>query len=198
MPAYTHSFCTIAISLLLSLIVLGCGSETDTSATTPADAVAVDAASESDGGTAQDGEAPDVAGDAGSGSADAGGVVESDAGAVNAPSWSEVHKKIIIDNSCNNGYCHGGSAGALSLSGDAKKDHAALLAGKSNDKGASKCSAAEFVVPGKPEQSLLWLKLDAGAVHGCGKKMPPSSNGKGLDPASSNLLKAWIAAGAKL
>ena len=128
------------------------------------------------------------------GTADAGAA---DAGA-SAPTWATVHAAIIVKNSCAGGYCHGGGSGSLKLTGDATKDHAALLGGAAGTKDKATCAKSTYVVPGKPGESLLWLKVDKKAAHGCGGKMPPGSTDAGLSEADSDLVKAWIAAGAKL
>jgi hypothetical protein len=56
-------------------------------------------------------------------------------------------------------------------------------------------------VPGKPLESLLFLKVSGTAPlpAGCGNKMPPWK-GKGgnpkIPPETAQLLEAWIANGA--
>ncbi len=108
--------------------------------------------------------------------------------------WATVHAQIIKP-TCAGGYCHGGGSGSLKLTGDAKADHAALTGGTAGSQDAASCGASAYVVPGKPDQSLLWLKVDAKASHGCGKKMPSGKDG--LDAKLSGLIKDWITAGAK-
>ncbi|MBP48218.1 MAG: hypothetical protein CMH53_09810 [Myxococcales bacterium] len=110
------------------------------------------------------------------------------------PAWSEVHSKIIAP-SCGGGYCHGGGNNPFKVTGDASTDYQALLNGQAGGKKADKCTSKAYIVPGAPEQSLIWLKSDKNANHGCGNKMPPVS--KGLSQQMSDLLKDWIAAGAK-
>lgn len=188
----------------LTATLTACGTDTTPGAATTADVTPTDAANGGDSAAGADsGSAVDSGAAVDSGtaqdttSATADSSQGSDAGASAGPSWAEVHKKIIVDKGCSGGYCHGGSAGSLSLSGDAAKDHAALLAGSSKGKDAGTCASVQFVVPGKPAESLLWLKVDAHTTHGCGNKMPPSSQDDGLPQAESDLIKAWITAGAK-
>ncbi len=60
---------------------------------------------------------------------------------------------------------------------------------------------ARFVVPGKPEESILMAKLEgtqgrvfAGCSKGCGTEMPP---GEPLDAESIEIIRTWIKNGAK-
>ncbi len=108
--------------------------------------------------------------------------------------WAQLHAKVIKP-TCAGGYCHGGGAGSMKLTGDAAADFTTLTTGKAGNKDAAKCAAQLYVVAGKPAQSLLWLKVDSTAVHGCGDHMPAKSGG--LSAAQSELVKAWIAGGAK-
>jgi ubiquitin len=61
----------------------------------------------------------------------------------------------------------------------------------------SPCSVKKFVVPGQPMQSLWYLKIDPNATlpAGCGKHMP--ENKPALSPTQVQLVKDWIAGGAK-
>ena len=69
-----------------------------------------------------------------------------------------------------------------------------MVNGKVGTKKKDSCASQNYVVPGKPEQSFIWLKTTKGQNHGCGNKMPPAS--KGLSDEMSDMLKAWISAGA--
>ncbi len=60
------------------------------------------------------------------------------------------------------------------------------------------CGAAILVVPGSPDESVLWYRarpmaLDEG-MEPCVLKMPKDSTG--LEEADGELLLAWIAGGA--
>ncbi len=184
----TYSLILAALAVTLA----ACGSETAPIGSTTVDATGTDVSASADSAAVDSGAAGQDATAATTDSAQG-----SDAGTAAEPTWAEVHKKIIVGKGCSGGYCHGGSAGSLSLSGDATKDHAALLAGSSKGTDAGTCASVQFVVPGKPAQSLLWLKVDANAAHGCGTKMPQSNENAGLPQAESDLIKAWITAGAK-
>lgn len=61
---------------------------------------------------------------------------------------------------------------------------AAMLAGTSS---TTFCSGRRFVVAGRPDQSLLYLKLTA--QFGCGSRMPL---GAPLSTAKTELVKRWI------
>src|SRR5207302_642083 len=51
------------------------------------------------------------------------------------------------------------------------------------------------VVPGAPEKSLLYQKVDPTAESPCGNKMP--YGGPPLEKADADAVAAWIKAGAK-
>ena len=53
---------------------------------------------------------------------------------------------------------------------------------------------AAMVAPGKPEDSYFYAKVGGKAGPVCMSLMPLGS--EGLDPASLELVRAWIAAGA--
>jgi hypothetical protein len=57
----------------------------------------------------------------------------------------------------------------------------------------------DYVVPGEPEASLLWLKIsDTDFSLECGREMPPLGEGPLLDfdPASAETLRRWMEQGA--
>src|SRR5262249_31664829 len=57
---------------------------------------------------------------------------------------------------------------------------------------ASLMKSRSFVVPGMPERSRLVLTMTGG-----GKQMPPRKYGKTPTKAEIDMIRAWIAAGAK-
>lgn len=89
----------------------------------------------------------------------------------------------VFAKSCAQTSCHKGSspAGGLSLEG---KTHARLVGG------ATTMQGAVMVTAGKPESSLLMQRLTAAPPL----TMPP---GEALDAARLELVRSWIAAGAK-
>ena len=150
------------------------------------------------GGVTQDSAA--TSSDAGSGGPanDSGGPSEVDAGtaqvdAGGAPQgksmWAVIHKEIIVAKGCGGDYCHG-KGGAMSPDPDIS--HSKLMMAVTNK---PKCKSSLFITPGKPEESLFYLKIAPGLDHGCGDKMPKGSDG--LPPELSGLVKEWIKAGAK-
>jgi hypothetical protein len=91
-------------------------------------------------------------------------------------------------------FCHGlppnaTSNGRLSTGMDRAAAYAALVGPVST---SAKCGGPSYVVPGQPEQSLLLSKL-MGAT--CGDRMP--LGGDPLPAAQLEMIRSWIAAGAK-
>jgi hypothetical protein len=70
---------------------------------------------------------------------------------------------------------------------------AALVGTTSKGAMGSQCSGKTYVVPGKPEMSLLYDKL-ANATPACGVRMPAS--GSTLSDGEIATVRAWIMAGA--
>lgn len=116
------------------------------------------------------------------GTADA---VQQDTGPA-APTFGDVWTQVLVTEGCSGQYCHGG----LWPNQDAAYKHLTTATIKTPN-----CAANTYVVPGDPNKSLLWLKIDPAAKHGCGNKMPTGK--PGVSAASSKLVKDWIAAGAK-
>ena len=155
-------------AFFFSLLVLGCSSAESDPPTTTTDAATDTATSDSAAAT-------DTA-------------TATDAPAVEGATYAEVYKK-VISNTCANGYCHGGEAGGWSV-----KDEGATyaqLVGPSS----SQCAGLKRVEPGQPEKSALYLKLKGDFAPVCmGKKMP---SGDELNAGDLELVRSWIAAGAK-
>ncbi|HKP62195.1 MAG TPA: hypothetical protein VJV78_35930 [Polyangiales bacterium] len=93
--------------------------------------------------------------------------------------------------SCTNPSCHGGGLAGLNF---ATKDAAwATLVGKpANPMYECAKLGKQRVVPGEPDNSLLYLKLDINAP--CGQQMPP---GGSLSDAALKRVRDWIMNGAK-
>lgn len=96
---------------------------------------------------------------------------------------------------CN--YCHirppnDLSDGKLST-GDTKEAAWTALVGP--DSVSAKCGSLGYkiVVPGSPEKSLLYLKVNPSPL--CGDRMP--QGGSPLTDAQLEMVRSWIAAGAK-
>lgn len=108
------------------------------------------------------------------------------------PSFTEVFEAIFLEHGCTSGYCHGGGAGGLDMTDEATTyanmvDVAATTA---------VCGLSVRVVPGAPEESVLWVRSRPAALDDepCAPKMPQGSTG--LPDAEAALLNAWIAGGA--
>lgn len=113
---------------------------------------------------------------------------------VEGPSFTDIYEQIILPNGCNAGYCHGGGAGGLLMTDEATS-YANLV---EVDATAPMCAVTVRVVPGAPDESVLWYRarpmtLDGG-MEPCAPKMPEGSTG--LSDADGQLLLDWIEGGA--
>lgn len=177
----------------------GSSSGTDTAAT---DGSVADTSSSGANADSSGSETASSGGDSsGSSGADAAVDASTDAVKVDAgpppPKWIDVYAAAIINKKlgCTGSFCHGGTAVPYTLTGNADKDYTLLMNGVAKNSEKAKCVATKYVVPGEPEQSLLYLKIKKGAVIGCGDPMPPVDGG--LDDAISQQVHDWIKAGAK-
>lgn len=108
-------------------------------------------------------------------------------------SFATVYTKVIQDKGCSAGYCHGGGAGEMLLT-DQATAYKSLVGPDAKTAG---CGKTKRVVPGKPDDSMLWLRVRPIALDGakpCADKMPQSSDGLPQDLA--DLVKQWIVDGA--
>ncbi|MCY1060268.1 hypothetical protein [Nannocystis sp. SCPEA4] len=115
-----------------------------------------------------------------------------DTGAV-APSFTEVYETIFMASGCLAGYCHGNMAGELLMTDEATA-YANLVEVASSQ---VTCGLNVRVVPGAPEESVLWRRVRPSALDEgdmCATKMPAGS--MGLGEADAQLLHDWIAGGA--
>jgi hypothetical protein len=134
-------------------------------------------------------------GGSGAGGSGSGGSGSADAGKTDAPAipnaegtWANLGLAI---SGCV--YCHPGELAVPKNSdfSDMSKLHDVLL-GTSTHVSAA-CQFKTIVVPGKPMESLMYLKLLDNVPAGCGVKMPM---GKLSDPWVTEVVKNWITAGA--
>jgi hypothetical protein len=112
--------------------------------------------------------------------------------------FSEVYAAVfpaITPAKCN--FCHSQPSSQISngklhtgTEGDVAAAYAALVGQTSTSKD---CAGKSLVVPGKPEESLLYTKLTA--TPPCGARMP--FGGGALPEAQLEMVRSWIAAGAK-
>lgn len=172
-----------------SLVVAGCG---DDSASAGSDA-AVEAGPST--GCSKSTLASDDSGiesDAGieAPAADAG----ADAGPP-APTFKEVYDQVIAANTCDSAFCHGGTAsGGLVLLEDVAYEN--LVGAVSAGEECSCKTSKLLVAPGKPDASLLVEKIEE-AEPSCGTQMPPPGTQAAVTQEQIDLVRAWIAAGAK-
>lgn len=89
----------------------------------------------------------------------------------------------VFAKSCAFGACHQGSSSAASLNLEGR-----TFANLVNVKGTT---GESLVVPGKPDESLIMKRLVATVPS---RVMPPED---GLEPERIELVRSWIAAGAK-
>jgi cytochrome c5 len=106
-----------------------------------------------------------------------------------AVTWSNIFTFEL--RSCQVSTCHGsGLAGVVMTNKDAAWD--SLV----NKPAAPDRMCAQLgkqrVVPGKPDESLMYLKLDVNAP--CGQQMPPGGQ---LSQKARDRVKAWIEMGAE-
>jgi hypothetical protein len=107
-----------------------------------------------------------------------------------APTFTQVRTE-VVNNDCSGPFCHSATVGGFMLGApDALYKE---LVGPKATGGKCGTSGLDRVVPGDPDHSLLYLKLKGNPP--CGDAMP-SNNGP-LDPAKVEMVRAWIAAGAK-
>lgn len=109
--------------------------------------------------------------------------------------FSEIYATVLstdTDSRCN--FCHSMPASQVSngkfhTGMDAAETYAALLSTTST---SDACAGRSVVVPGDPEQSLLYLKV-AGQPP-CGNRMP--LGGSALSAAQVEMIRSWIDGGA--
>jgi hypothetical protein len=119
-----------------------------------------------------------------------------DGSVTKAPKFSEIRAQ-ILDKNCTFA-CHSGgenAAGDLDLEID---PYTALI---NVAPLAAACSgnALKRIAPGDPDTSLLYVLVTAkmsGADAPCGDPMPSGSDRAPLTAAESEMIRAWIAAGA--
>ena len=109
--------------------------------------------------------------------------------------FTEIYETILstqTESRCN--FCHSMPASQVSngmfhTGKDQAETYASIMDRVST---SNACSGRSVIVPGDPEQSLLYLKI-AGAPP-CGNRMP--LGGKALSATQVQMIRSWIAAGA--
>jgi hypothetical protein len=105
---------------------------------------------------------------------------------------TEIFEPVFQNKGCTAGYCHGGSVDELLLS-----DVDSIFANLVNQAASiPACGLTLRVVPGNPEESILWhrVKPMADGEDPCVSKMPKGSNG--LSEEDAQLVYDWILGGA--
>jgi hypothetical protein len=110
--------------------------------------------------------------------------------------WTEVSTKVITPVSCGGPLCHTLTAGGFTL-GTSDQLYGELVNAKASGKfcgpnGPDGGTSLDRVKPGDPDNSLLYLKLAQRPP--CGDPMPSTGP---LDAAKIEIVRSWIAAGAK-
>ena len=106
-------------------------------------------------------------GSTGPGETDTGTVDTGDA----VVTFQAVYEQVLVPNGCTKGYCHGDGVGGLYM-GDAASSYASLVGAAA---AAPMCDRTALVVPGSPEQSILWYRVRPLAQDDgepCAPKMP--------------------------
>jgi hypothetical protein len=177
-------------SVVLVLAAIGCGDDstvkhTDAGTDGGSTSCSQSALAGDDSGTGAD-----------SGSTDDAGGTHSVGGAAPA-TFKQVYEGVIIANSCDSAFCHGGTeTGGLSLI-DQASSYANLVGVAAQGPECACKTTKKRVEAGKPDESLLVEKLEK-AKPVCGTQMPPPG---GAEPAVTQnqieLVRSWISAGAK-
>ncbi|HEX2676074.1 MAG TPA: hypothetical protein VHM19_05525 [Polyangiales bacterium] len=107
-----------------------------------------------------------------------------DAGSGEPPTFSEIYTN-ILHKRCADAVCHGGGAGNMDFS---TRDSAYNALMMKADGPKCRASGKQRVVPGKPEESLIYLKLQPSPP--CGDRMPLSGK---LEAGDIEAIEAWIA-----
>ena len=106
--------------------------------------------------------------------------------ATHAPTYSAIYDEVFEPQGCSADRCHGGLGIKLA---DKATGHASLL----SDVGVNGCAGMKLVVPGQPDQSLLYRKV-ADDMPPCGARMPLGL--APLDPETLTQIRTWIEMGA--
>ena len=117
-------------------------------------------------------------------------VVDVSPNSTTGPRLTDFHESFFVANGCTAGYCHA----ALALS-SAESVYAAFV-----DVAAPVplCGRTHYVVPGDPEQSILWLRIRDTTDEDveCEIVKMPAGGAQGMDPADTQVVYDWIASGA--
>jgi hypothetical protein len=192
----------LIVALILSPLACTDDGPSDTGADDPGDSSGDGDGDSGDG----DGDSGDGDGDSGDGDGDSGdgdgdsGDGDGDSGdgdgdpTEGIAEFAPVHE-LFVAQGCTAGYCHGANAAGLMMT-DAATSYANIV-----DVPATMgvCDLTQRVVPGDPEQSILWMRVRPAALDGgmpCAVKMPNDGTDNGLSEADAQIVYDWIANGA--
>jgi hypothetical protein len=152
------------------------------------------------GGSGGSGGATGGGGSGGGGSGgSAGGGGGGDAAAEAVPGASFDQVRDVISNCV---FCHPGEVDVIRNSefADAQNLYKILLSEQPTPYVPAGCQFKRLVVPGKPMESLLYLKLQTPPPPNCGMRMPLPVENAAPRPAPAaeiEVIRSWIAAGAR-
>lgn len=108
----------------------------------------------------------------------------------NALNFGRIAREVINTDTCGGLSCHSGTAAGFKLTTTSQL-YPLLVGAKATGPGCE-MSGLDRIVPGDPDNSLLFLKISA-TPPPCGKAMPEDNP---LDAAKIDLVRSWIEAGA--
>jgi hypothetical protein len=108
------------------------------------------------------------------------------------PRLADIFDAVFETSGCTAGYCHGGAVDGLVMR-SVETVHQNTIDVTSI---RPACGKTKIIVPGQPEESLLWLRVRPKSMdtEDCIEKMPRGTDG--LDPETAQLVYDWIAGGA--
>ena len=106
------------------------------------------------------------------------------------PTFAGIYSQVIAKYGCTAPKCHGAEAQDMAIFISVKSAYDLIVNKASKVKD---CQFLPIVLPGKPENSVLYTKIKDG-VKTCGGKMPVGTDG--LPDAAAALVYDWIKAGA--
>ena len=100
-------------------------------------------------------------------------------------------KEVLEPRGCTAGYCHGAQAGGMLLQSETQAiEQMVNVAATQED-----CGVTVRVVPGSPEDSVLWARVQPGDDTCSANRMP--QGGEPLTEIEAALVYDWILSGAK-
>lgn len=127
-------------------------------------------------------------------------VVSSDAGTDDATDdvtngdglrLSTFHEEVFVAEGCTSGYCHGGFA--------LDSPEAVITAFVDVEAAMPTCGRTHYVVPGRPEESILWVRVRPQTAEDLECEVAKMPNGsEGLDEQTAQVIYDWISDGAQL